>query len=125
MPEDPALEFLQLPGRLQPQLVVERRPRRLVSTQRLCLTAAPIERQHQLRVQALAPRVRTHERLELGDKRLVAAAGEVGLDPRLERAQAQLLEPADLRLRERLLTDVPARLAPPPRARVRPPAPGP
>jgi len=46
------------------------------------------------------------EPLELGHELGVAAEGEVGLDPLLERGQAQLVETRDLGLCERLERDV-------------------
>ena len=42
------------------------------------------------------------ERLELADEVPVPSALELGLDPLLERGEAQLLEPRDLGWRERL-----------------------
>src|SRR5918994_2237027 len=53
------------------------------------------------------------EPLELGHELGVAAEGKVGLDPLLERGQAQLLETRDLTLRERLERDVRERRAAP------------
>jgi hypothetical protein len=43
----------------------------------------------------------------------VAAEREVGLDPLLERGEAEFLEPSDLGLRERLVGEVRERVAAP------------
>ena len=58
------------------------------------------------------------ERLELGDELCVAPEREVRLDALLERDGAQLLEPRDLRLRERLVEEVGERGAAPERERL-------
>ena len=57
------------------------------------------------------------ERLELADELFVAAGCEVGLDPRLEQRAAELVEPGDLGLRERVVGELGERLAPPQRQR--------
>ncbi len=46
------------------------------------------------------------QRLELADQVRVSAEREVGLDPLLERGEAQVLEPRGLRLRERLVCEL-------------------
>src|SRR5215204_5860817 len=56
--------------------------------------------------------------LELGDERRVAAEREVGVDPVLERGEPLLLEPRDLRLRERLVAEVGERTPAPQRERL-------
>ena len=58
------------------------------------------------------------ERLELGDELGVAPEREVGLDPLLERDGAELLEPRDLGLGERLVEEVGERRAAPERERL-------
>ena len=50
--------------------------------------------------------MRGRERVELARKRAVAARGEVGVDPRLQRGQPRFLEPRRLSLRERLEGEV-------------------
>ena len=100
--QDRRVEALQLGARLDAELVDERLPRRRVHLERLGLPPGPVEREHQLRARALAKRVRSDERLELADELGVAAEGEVGVDPLLERREPQLLEARDLVLRERL-----------------------
>ena len=44
--------------------------------------------------------------LELTDQRGVPAGGQVGVDPRLQRGQALLLEARDVRRRERLVGEI-------------------
>ena len=87
------------------------RARLPVGLERLGLAPAAVERQQPLRVNALAQRVLGQQRLDLADDLLVAARGQVGVDRQLGGGQAQLLEPADLRARERLVGDVGERLA--------------
>ena len=90
----------------------------MVRLQRLGLTPRSVEREHQLAPQALPQRVLRDQRLELADELSAAAELEVGVDPLLERLQAQLLEPADLGLGERLEGEVGERWAAPQRERL-------
>ena len=53
------------------------------------------------------------QRLQLADQLGVAAERQVGLDPLLERRQPQILEPAALDPRERLLAELGQRRAAP------------
>src|SRR5215218_9055184 len=65
---------LQLPERgpwLDAELVDQRAASRLVALERVDLTAGAVQREHQLRLEALAPRVLSHQRFELGDQRSV------------------------------------------------------
>ena len=115
--EDRPLELLQLDARLEPELVVEQRPRPPVHLEALRLPAAPVEREHQLRPEPLAERVLGGERLELGDEREVAAERELGVDALLDGGEPQLLEPLDLDARERLELEVGERASVPERLR--------
>ncbi len=63
--------------------------------------------------QALAQRLRAHERLDLRDELGVGAELEIGGDPFLEDAEPQILEPVDLALGERLRLEVGERRAAP------------
>src|ERR687898_1021099 len=86
---------LQLPERrawLDPQLIDQRAASRLVALERVGLAAAPVQREHQLQVEALANRVLAHQRFELADQRRVLAEREVRLDSVLERGQPVLLQ---------------------------------
>ena len=58
------------------------------------------------------------QRVELADHLGMPAGREVGVDRQLDRAQPQLLEPSDLRRRERLVGEVGERLAAPQRERL-------
>ena len=81
--------------------------------ERLGLAAAPVERDHQLSSEPLAERLTTDALLELADELGVPPEGQVGLDPILERGGALLLEPSDMRLRERLVGQIGERRAAP------------
>jgi hypothetical protein len=77
-----------------------------VRLERIGLPPAAVEREHQLSAQSLAQRVLADERVELARDLGMPAAGEVGVDPRAEAAEAQILEPRDLGLGEALVGDV-------------------
>ena len=108
----------QLLARLEPQLVGEEAARVAVDRQRVGLAPRAVEREHELRAQALAQRVRRHQLLQLGDQLGVAAVREVGLDPPLEHGEPPLPEPLDLGGRRALELDAVQRLAAPQRQRV-------
>ena len=116
--EDRVVQVLQLGARLDPDLVDERVPRVAVGLERLRLAAGAIQREHPLGVQVLAQRIRSDERVELPDHVGVAALREIGVDRALRRTHAQLLEPADLGGRERLVGEVGERISVPERERV-------
>ena len=65
-----------------------------VGGERVRLAPGAIEREHQLAAKALAQRLRGDQRLELADEVGVAPERELGLDPLLEGAPAELLEAA-------------------------------
>ncbi len=58
------------------------------------------------------------ESLQLADQLVVASQSEICVDPLLERGEPKLLEPGDLRLRERLVREVGQRRPAPERERV-------
>jgi hypothetical protein len=97
--QDLRLQLLQLRAGLDPELLDEAHPRRLVGVERLRLPAGAVEREHQQAPEGLAQRVLADERVELADDVAVAAELEVGVDPLLERNKAQLLQPVRVRLR--------------------------
>ena len=115
MGEDPRLQLAQLWAGLEPQLVAHVSSAVAVGLQRLGLPPAAIEREHELAAYALAHRVVAHERLELADHLRVAAERQVCVDALFERDQAQLVEPRDLLLGERLVGEVRQRWAAPQR----------
>ena len=69
-------------------------------------------------MQVLPERVLVDERVELGDHVAVAAGGDVVVDRTLGGTNPQVLQPPDLRCRERLVGDVGERIAPPQRQRL-------
>ena len=94
--EDRPLELAQpRPGSI-PSSSTSACARVLVGLEGLGLALRAVEGEHQLRVQALALRVLADQRLELADQLGVAAQRQLGLDPLLERGEAQLVEPGDL-----------------------------
>jgi hypothetical protein len=96
----------QLGARLHAYLLDERPARPAVCLERLGLTAAAVEGEHQPAVQMLAQRLFRHGRLQFGDQVGVPGEGELGVDPGLEGRPAPLLEPGDLSLRELLVGEV-------------------
>ena len=74
--------------------------------QRVGLAAAAVEGDHQPPGEALAQRVLVDRVLELGHRLAVAAEREQGVEPGLERLQAQLVPPHRRRARPVLVGDV-------------------
>ncbi len=111
--QDRPLEALELRARVDPELLGQRPAGVAVDAERVGLAARAVKRQHELPAQTLAQRVLTDQRLKLADERGVEAEGEIGLDPLLERGEAQLLEARDFRLRERLVREVGERVPAP------------
>lgn len=74
--------------------------------ERLGLASGAVEAEHELAAQALSERVCGDEHFELAAELGVATGAQVGVDPLLQRREPQLLEPCDLRLRERLVGEV-------------------
>ena len=72
-----------------------------------------VQREHQLSAQALPRRILRHQSLELRDQPGVPSEGQVGLDPILDRAEAQLREPGYLVAGEVLVGEVGERLTAP------------
>ena len=105
------------PG-LDPELLDQRRARGLVDGERIGLAPRAIEGEHELPAQSLAQWVLGGERLELADELGVLARCEIGVDPLLQRAEAQLLELRRVRLRERLVGEVGQRRPAPQRERL-------
>ena len=104
--EDRPVELLQGRARVDPELFDEPFAGVGVDGERLRLPAGAVERQHQLAVESLTERVRSRQHFQLGDERIVASAGEVGIDAVLRAREPELLEPGDLGLRERLVEEV-------------------
>jgi hypothetical protein len=99
--EDRLVEVMELGARLDPELLDEHLARMAVGLECVGLAAASVQREHQLSVEALAPRVGTRELLKLADQLRVAPRGEVGLDADLHRREVLLLQARDLSRRKR------------------------
>ena len=105
------MQVPELGRRLDADLLDQCRPGVPVRLERLGLAAAPVQREHALRVQPLAQRVLGHQGVELTDELVVVARREVRVDRELGGGEPQLLEPADLVIRERLLRQIRERIA--------------
>src|SRR5439155_413357 len=81
-----------LDARLEPELLVQERPRPPVDVEPFRLPAAPVEREHQLCTEALAIWMLSAERLELRDERELAPERGLRVDPLLDRGQQQQRE---------------------------------
>jgi hypothetical protein len=100
------VQLAQLATGFDAELVDERVSCRLVGRERLGLTAAAVQAQHQLAMNALPQWMLGGERLELANDLGVTAGGKIGVDPLLEGGEPQLLETTDLGLRERLVSEI-------------------
>ena len=69
--QDHAVQLLQLPARLDPELFVQGAAAVVVGLQRLGLAAAAVERQHQEPPHAVAQRMLSTESLELRNELVV------------------------------------------------------
>ena len=113
LPEDAHLERLEVGTRVDAQALIQRGPCRPVGGECLRLAARAVQREHTLRVQAFPVGVLGDERFEFACQCLVTTVREVSLDPGLDGADAQLLQPCHPRLRERLVREVRERRSPP------------
>src|SRR5205823_5735290 len=107
--------LLERRARVDPELVYERAPGGVIRLERLRLAAAAVEREHQLRTETLAQRMSRDGRFEVADELPVTSVLELRVGPFLERGEPKLLEPLDLRLRERFEREVGERRAAPER----------
>ena len=105
------MQVPELGRRLDADLLDQGRPGVPVGLERLGLAAAPVQREHALRVQPLAQRVLGHQGVELTDELVMVPRREVRVDRELGGGEPQLLEPADLGIRERLLREIRERIA--------------
>ena len=101
----------QLGRRLDPDLVDQGLPGVAERLERVGLAPAPVQREHPLRVQPLPQRVLRQQRVDLPDDLVMPAGGQVRLDRQLPGREPQLVEPADLGPRERLVGQVRERIA--------------
>ena len=100
------LEALQSLARLETQFLGEQAARLVVDTQRVRLSAGAIEREHQLPAKAFAQWMLRNQSLQLRSDVGVAAESQIRLEPLLDCAEAQLVQPADLALSERVVGEV-------------------
>ena len=117
--KDRLLKLAQLAAGLDPELAGQGGASGHEHLERVGLASGAVEREHQLLSHALAQRMTLRQLVELRNHVRMAAELQVGRDPVLERGGAQVLEPGDLRLRERLVPQVGERRPPPQRERAR------
>ena len=86
--QDPPLELAQRRTGFDPELFDEVLATALEGVERVGLSPAAVEREHQLSPQALAERMLRGQGFQLGNELAVAAEREIGLDAVFERAQA-------------------------------------
>ena len=116
--EDRALELLQLAAGLEPEFVVQKRACPPIDLEALCLTARPVEREHQLSAKALAVRMLRAQRLDLADQRELTAERQLRIDSLLDAGKPQLFQTLDLDACKRLELEVGERPAFPERLRL-------
>ena len=104
--QDGLVQLAQLAARLDAELLDQVAARCLVDLERVGVAAGAVEREHELGVGALAQRLLPGQRLELAHELGMAAEREVGVDPRLQAGQAELLQAGDLGLGEGLVAEV-------------------
>ena len=106
MLEDRLMEPTETRAGLDADLLQERLSPLSVGGQRVRLPPGAVEREHQLRTRMLPKRLRTDERLQPTDHRVLAPEGQLGVDLRLGRDPAQLVEPPAFARHERLLLEI-------------------
>jgi hypothetical protein len=104
--QDGREQLLKGTTRLDAELLDQDTARLVVGVQRLSLPRRAIEGEHELPAQALPERMLRDERLQLTDQVGVSTELEVRGNSFLERNGAQLFQPANLRLGERLEGEV-------------------
>ena len=86
----------EISARTDTELLVEERVELAVRAQRLGLTPAAVQREHELAPEPLAQRVHADERLELREQGSVPSECEVRIDAGFDRPELQTREPGDL-----------------------------
>ena len=122
MGQDRSFEPLEIAAGFEPKLLDQPTPGAAVALKRIGMATRAVQREHQLTDEALAQGMLVDERLELSDQPGVLAERELRVYALLDSAQPCLLQPRDLRLRERLVgkirqrwtTPQPQRLPQPP-----------
>ena len=116
--ENRLLELPQALARLDPELVGQRAAGVAVGLQRVGLAVAAVQREHQLRAQALAVRVLGDQALEPFEQVCVLTQRELGLREQLQDGHAQVFQAQRLTLREPLVREIRERRAAPQGERV-------
>ena len=93
--DDRRLEPLQLRAGIEALLLGEELPDALIREERVALSPGSVLREHQQTPEAFAEQVLSRELLDLSDHLAVKAGVEIGLDPILERIEAQRSRRAD------------------------------
>ena len=106
MAEDRPLELAQRRSGLETEFGVETALRLAVDRQRLDVPARRVQRPHPLFDEPLPQRRLIRAPLEFGEHRVRVPQLQIGVIARLDRVPAQLLEPSDRRLRERLVAQI-------------------
>ena len=104
--QDRLVQAAQLGAGLDADLLDQRGARAAVRLKGVGLAARAVEREHALRVQALAQRLLCQQGLDLRQHLAVAPGVEVVVDRDLGRGRAQILQTPDLRGGERLIGDI-------------------
>ncbi len=102
---------------METEVVVQPSPHPLVRLKCLRVPARAVEREHELREEALAVRVLCDERLQLANSGLVASERELGVEAELVRVEPELLEAVGLAPSGRCESDVRERRTTPHRER--------
>ena len=107
------MQALQVRGRVDAEFLGEPVPQRRVRGERLRLAAAPVQGQDPLAGEPFPQRVGAGHAVQFGDQAGVPAAGQVGVDPALQRGQPGFLEAAGVGLSEGQIGHVRQGRAPP------------
>ena len=105
------LEPLECRAGFDPEFLDEHAARLLERVEGIRLPPRPVQREHELRAQALTQRVLGDEAFELGYDLVVSARLELRLDTFLDHRQTERFEPARLLACERLVAKLGQRLA--------------
>ena len=122
--QDRFFEAPQLRRGLESELLVQPSPVLRVDLQRVGLASAAIQGQHEQLDEPLARRMLGGQLFELGDDERVLARRQARVDALFSGGEAQLLEPGDLSLRERVERDIGQRRPSPQPQRIVEQAPG-
>jgi hypothetical protein len=107
------VQFAQLLAWLYTKVADELAAGVRIDRQCLGLPAGPVEGQHQLSAEPLSIRIRMDQRLQIADDSGLAPEGKVRVDPRFQRSQPELLQPAEFGGREGLIGELGQWFSPP------------